>query len=73
MLKLKTVDAKKYGREAMINNAMLSWNDIQNTISSHVLLDLSSSKLKSLLAKQFQETYSNDWILLNNSYSNDWI
>ena len=53
LLKLKTENNKKYGREAMINNAISSWNDIHKTISSHVLRDLSSSKLKSLLVKHF--------------------
>ena len=52
--------AKKYGSKAMINNAISSWNDIPKDISSHALRDLSSSKLKSLLAKHFLETYSND-------------
>ena len=28
LLKVKTVKAKKYGKEAMINNAILSWNNI---------------------------------------------
>ena len=30
----------------MINNAILSWNNIQKIISSHVLRELSYSKLK---------------------------
>ena len=28
LLKVKTVNTKKYGREAMTNNAVLSWNNI---------------------------------------------
>ena len=56
LLKLKSVNSKKYGTEAKINNTISSWNDIQKTISSHVLCDLSSSKLKSLLGKHFLET-----------------
>ena len=60
LLKVKTVNTKKYGREAMINNAISSWNNIQKIISSHVLCDLSYSKLKSLLAKYFLKTYSNN-------------
>ena len=51
LLKVKTVNTKKYGREAMTNNAVSSWNNIQKIISSHVLRDLSYSKLKSLLVK----------------------
>ena len=60
LLKVKTVNTKKYGREAMINNAISSWNNIQKIISSHVLCDLSYSKLKSLLVKYFLKTYSNN-------------
>ena len=41
LLKVLTVKTKKYGREAMINNAISSWNNIQKIISSHVLCDLS--------------------------------
>ena len=37
----------------MIHNAISSWNDIQKTISTHVLRDVSSPKLKSLLVKHF--------------------
>ena len=51
LLKVKTVNTKKYGREAMTNNAASSWNNIQKIIWSHVLRDLSYSKLKSLLVK----------------------
>ena len=60
LLKVLTVKTKKYGREAMINNAISSWNNIQKIISSHVLCDLSYSKLNSLLVKHFLKTYSND-------------
>ena len=57
LLKVKTVKTKTYGKEAMINNAVLSWNNIQKI---NVLSDLSYSKLKSLLVKQiFLKTYSN--------------
>ena len=59
-LKTKTVNTKKYGREAMTNNAVSSWNNIQKIISSHVLRDLSYSKLKSLLVKYFLKSYSNN-------------
>ena len=37
LLKVKTVNTKKYGREAMTNNAVSSWNNIQKIFSSHVL------------------------------------
>ena len=60
LLKVKTVNSKKYGREAMTNNAVSSWNNIQNIFSSHVLRDLSYSKLKSLLVKYFLKSYSNN-------------
>ena len=60
LLKVNTVKTKKYGKEAMINNAILSWNNIQKIISYHVLRDLSYSKLKSLLVKHFLKTYSNN-------------
>ena len=56
LLKVKTVNIKKYGREAMINNAISSWNNI----SSHAICNLSYSKLKSLLVKYFLKTYSNN-------------
>ena len=51
LLKVKTVNTKKYGREAMTNNAVSSWNNIQKLFSSHVLQDLLYFKLKSLLVK----------------------
>ena len=44
----------------MINNAISLWNNIQKTISSHALCDLSYSKLKFLLVKYFLKTYSNN-------------
>ena len=59
LLKVKTVNTKKYGREAMTNNAVSSWNNIQKIFSSHVLRELSYSKLKSLLVKYFLKSYSN--------------
>ena len=37
LLKVKTVNTKKCGREAMTNNAISSWNNIQIIVSSHVL------------------------------------
>ena len=58
LLKVKAVKTKKYGREAMIINAISSWNNIQKIISSHLLCHLSYSKLKSLLVKYFLKTYS---------------
>ena len=60
LLKVKSVNTEKYGRETMINNAISSWNNIQKIISSHALRDLSYSKLKSLLVKHFLKTYSNN-------------
>ena len=47
LLKVKTVNTKKYGREAMTNNAVSSWNNIQKIFPSHVLRVLSYSRLKS--------------------------
>ena len=32
-IKVLTVNTKKYGREAIINNAISSWNGIQKNIS----------------------------------------
>ena len=58
--KVKTVKTKKYGREAMTNNAVSSWNNIQKIFPSHVLRDLSYSRLKSLLVKYFLKSYSNN-------------
>ena len=46
LIKDKTRNTKKYGSEAMTNNAISSWNNIQKIILSHVQLDLSYSKLK---------------------------
>ena len=60
LLKVKTVNKEKYGREAMANNAVSSWNSIQKIFSSHVLRDLSYSKMKSLLVKYFLKSYSNN-------------
>ena len=59
LLKVKTVKTKKYGKEAMVNNAIFSWNN-QKNILSRVLCGLSYSKLKSLLVKHFLKTYSNN-------------
>ena len=33
LLKVKTVNTKKYGREVMTNNAVSSWNNIQKKVS----------------------------------------
>ena len=60
LLKVKTVNTKKYGREAMTNNAISSWNSIQKIISSHLLQDLSYSNLRSLLVKHFLKSYPNN-------------
>ena len=60
LLKAKTVNTKKYGREGMTNNAVSSWNNIQKIFPSHVLRDLSYSRLKSLLVKYFLKSYSNN-------------
>ena len=60
LLKVNTVNTKKYGREAMANNAVSSWNNIQKIFPSHVLRDLSYSRLKSLLVKYFLKPYSNN-------------
>ena len=48
LLNVKTAKTKKYGKEAMISNAILSWNNIQKIISYHVLCDFPYSKLKFL-------------------------
>ena len=60
LLKVKTINKKKYGGEAMANNEISSWKNIQKIISSHVLRDLSYSKLKSLLMKCLLKYYSNN-------------
>ena len=60
LLKVKTVNTKKYGREAMTNNSVSSWTNIQKIFSSHVLRELSHSKLKSSLVKYFLKSYSNN-------------
>ena len=60
LLKVKTVNIKKYVRKAMINNAISSWNNIQKIISSHVLRDFSYYEFKSFLVKHFLKTYSNN-------------
>ena len=64
LLKVKNANTKKCGREAMTNNAVSSWNNIQKVISSHVLRDLSHSKLKSLLVRYFLKSNSNDSSIL---------
>ena len=58
-LKVNNANTKKYGREAFINSAISSWNDIQNYFSSNKMLrDVPTFKLKSLLKKDFLETYN---------------
>ena len=44
----------------MTNNAILSWINIEKITSSHVLRDLSYSKLKSLLVKHFLKSCANN-------------
>ena len=41
LLKIKTINAKKYGRETMTNNSIPSWHDLKKIIRSYVLRDLS--------------------------------
>ena len=65
LLKVKTVKTKKYGKEAMINNAILSWNNIKKIILCHVLRDLSYYKLKSLLVKHFLRYFNIDLISIS--------
>ena len=60
LLKIKTVNTKKYGREAMTNNAVSSWSNIQKIFPSHVLRDFPYPKLKSLLVKYLLKSYSNN-------------
>ena len=58
-LKVTSVNTKKNGREALINSALSSWNDIQKYLSSNkILRDVPTFKLKSLLRKHFLETYN---------------
>ena len=53
------VNTKKYGREALINSAMSSWNDTQKYFSfNEMLRDVPTFKLESLLKKHFLETYN---------------
>ena len=61
LLKVKTVkNTNKYGKEALTNDAVSSWNNIQKIFPSYVLQDLSYSKLESLLVKHFVKSYSNN-------------
>ena len=54
-LKVTNVNTKKNGREALINSALSSWNDIQKYFSSDKMLrDVPTFKLE----KHFQETYN---------------
>ena len=58
-LKVTSVNTKKNGREALINSALSSWNDIQKYFSSNKMLrDVPTFKLKSLLRKHFLVTYN---------------
>ena len=60
LLKVNIAYTKKYGREALINSAISSWNDIQKYFSSNkILRDVPTFKLKSLLKKHFLDTYNN--------------
>ena len=58
-LKVNSANAKKYVREALINGAISSWNGIQKCFSSNKMRrDVVTFKLKSLLKKNFLETYN---------------
>ena len=58
-LEVNIGNTKEYGREALINSAISSWNDIQKYFSSNKMLrDVPTFKLKSLLVKHFVETYN---------------
>ena len=58
-LKVNIANTKKYGREALINSTMSSWNDIQKYFSSNKRLrDVPTFKLKSLLTKHFPKPYN---------------
>ena len=57
-LKVYIANTNKYGRGALINSAISSWNDIQKYFSPNKMLcDVPTFKLKSLLKKHFLETY----------------
>ena len=52
---------KKYGKEAMINNAILSWNNIQKIPSYHVLQETFHILIEIFTkVKHFLKTYSNN-------------
>ena len=56
-LKVNNTNTKKYGKKALINSAISSWNDIQKYLSSNKMpCDVPTLKLKSLLNKHFQES-----------------
>ena len=58
-LKVNNVNTKKYGKEALVNSAILSWNDIQKYFSSNKMLcDVPTFKSNSLLKKHFQDSYN---------------
>ena len=58
-LKVNIANTKKYGRGALINSAISSWNDIQKYFSSNKILhDAPTFKLKSLLKNYFLDTYN---------------
>ena len=58
-LKFNIKSTKKYGRKALIDSVISSWNDIQKYFSSSkMLLHVSTFKFKSLLAKYFLETHN---------------
>ena len=57
-LKVNIPNTKRCGREALINSAISSCNEIEKRNSySKILRGIPSFKLKSLLAKHFLETY----------------
>ena len=58
-LKVNIANTKKYSREALINSAISSWNDIQKYFSSNkILCNVPTFKLKYLLKKHFLNTYN---------------
>ena len=58
-LKVNIANTKKYGREALSNSVISSWNDIQKYFSSNkIVRDVPTFQLKSLLKKHFLDTYN---------------
>ena len=57
--KVSNANTKKYGREALINSAKSSWNDIKKYFSSNeIMRDFPTFKLNYLLRQHFLETYN---------------